>query len=117
MRFSTSSDEADVVTLWSHVESCPRNFFVDGSRRLLLTRNGLLCATALQFFTSVFLSSLQFPVSLKKPSTSCSQAIPMLRAQKATDSTALALGRLVGEKPPARYSRLEKRKPVLPAVR
>ena len=40
----------------------------------------------------------------------------MLEAQKATDLTALALGRLVGEKPSARYSRLEKRKPVLPAV-
>ena len=41
----------------------------------------------------------------------------MLGAQQGADSSALALGRLVGEKPPARYIRLEKHKTALPAVR
>ena len=54
-----------------------------GSRRLLLTRNGLCAYPPCCSSQSVFIS-LQFPDSLQKRSPSCSQAISVLGAQKVT---------------------------------
>ena len=83
----------------------------------VVMRNDVLYISAFRFFTSFLLFfSLKFPDSLQKRSPACSQAIHILGAQEATDSTALALRRLARVKPLAGYIGLEKRKTIRPAV-
>ena len=81
-------------------------------------RNGLLCISALRFFTRVsFFFHCNFLTPCRNEVLIALGPIRMLGANKATDPTALPIRRLVKVKPLAGYIGLEKRKAVRPAVR
>ena len=67
----------------------PRNFFIGSARRLFM-RNGLLCISALQFFTRVFFLLCNFLTPCRNEVLVALRPNPMLGANKTTDSTALA---------------------------
>ena len=80
-------------------------------------RNGLLCISALQFFTRVSFFHCNFLTPCRNEVPVALRPIRMLGANKATDPTALAIRRLVKVKPLAGFIGLEKPKAVRPAVR